>query len=68
MDGLKNWYVSKTIWGGAVAILASCATLVGLDLDAADQMELTDRLVALAGAVGGIVAIYGRIAADKRLR
>lgn len=68
MGELKNWYMSKTVWGGVVAILASCSHLFGVDIASDDQSGLVDGLSALATAAGGLVAIWGRISATKRLR
>jgi hypothetical protein len=68
MGELKNWYMSKTVWGGVVAILASCSHLLGVEIGSDDQSGLVDGLTALATAAGGLVAIRGRISATKRLR
>ncbi|WP_455272241.1 hypothetical protein [Rhizobium herbae] len=68
MNDMKIWYMSKTVWGGAVAILASCANLLGLEIALEDERGLVDGLTALAAAVGGLVAIWGRISARARLR
>jgi hypothetical protein len=68
MGELKNWYMSKTVWGGLVAILASCANLLGLDIAPDEQSGLVDGVTALAAAAGGLVAIWGRISARERLR
>lgn len=62
-DG-KPWYLSKTVWGALVAILASMLQLSGFQLDLADQGQLTDGLVALAGSLGALVALYGRLVAS----
>ena len=40
---------------------------MGLELGADARIQLADNLVALAGAVGGLIAIYGRLTAEKRL-
>jgi hypothetical protein len=63
MDLVKNWYQSKTIWGGLIAVAASALQLAGLEIGAADQAELADIAVTLTGAAGGLLALYGRIAA-----
>ncbi|OJF97376.1 hypothetical protein [Pararhizobium antarcticum] len=68
MNELKHWSASKTVWGAAIAILASCANLIGLDISAEDQQGLMDHVSAIAAAAGGILAIWGRISASKRLR
>jgi hypothetical protein len=67
MIDIKQWYHSKTVWGALVAILASLLQASGVALDASGQDQLADNLVALSGAVGGLIALYGRLSADKRL-
>lgn len=67
MDDIKQWYFSKTVWGALVAIAASLMQAAGLELDPTAQGQLADNLVALAGALGGLVAIYGRLTAESRL-
>lgn len=67
MQDMKQWYLSKTVWGALIAILASLAQAAGIQLDPGTQGAMADHLVALAGAIGGLVAIYGRLTADKRL-
>ncbi len=68
MIELKSWYSSKTVWGAAIVIVASCANLFGLEISAGDQHDLTENLSAIVAAAGGIIAIWGRISASKRLR
>ena len=67
MEETKQWYLSKTVWGALVAILASVLHAGGFELGSAAQNELADGIVALVGAIGGLLAIYGRLSADKRL-
>ncbi len=40
MSDWKIWYMSKTVWGGVVAILASCANFLGLDITHEDRSGL----------------------------
>ena len=67
-DEVKPWYRSRTVWGALVAIFASLAHAAGVEVTAGDEGELADLLVAAAGAAGGLVALYGRIAARRRVR
>jgi len=67
MTDMKKWYLSKTVWGALIAIAASLVQAGGVDLDVAGQDQLADNLVALSGAIGGLMAIYGRLTAEKRL-
>lgn len=66
--GTKGWYLSRTVWGGVLAVAASVLNLAGIEISGADQAELADRVTALLAAAGGIVAIAGRLAASRRLR
>ena len=67
MNDMKQWYFSKTVWGALVAIAASLMQGAGIELDLATRGEIADNAVALAGAIGGLIAIYGRLTAQKRL-
>jgi CDP-diglyceride synthetase len=67
MEEMKHWYLSKTVWGALIAIVASLLPAMGMELVGSIQGELADHLVSLAGAVGGLLAIYGRLTAEKRL-
>jgi hypothetical protein len=67
-ENIKSWYLSKTVWGGILAIAASTMSLAGFELGAADQAELADKIPALLGAAGGVVAVAGRLSARRRLR
>lgn len=59
----KNWYESKTIWGALIAVAASVTGAMGLTVDTGAQSDLADALVQLVGAVGAMIAIYGRLSA-----
>jgi len=50
-----------------IAIVASLLPSMGTEFDAGAQGQLADNLVSLAGAIGGLIAIYGRLTAEKRL-
>jgi hypothetical protein len=67
-DDGKAWYRSRTVWGALVAILASLANAAGVEVTAGDEGELADLLVAAVGTLGGLVALYGRISARRRVR
>lgn len=65
VDFTKPWWKSKGVIGGLVAIIAGLGGLFGLDVD---QAALTDILLQLSAAVGGVVAVVGRFKAQKPLR
>lgn len=57
----KKWWESKTIWGGLIAVIASILGIFGYDIGIDDQENLSTIIVSIAGAVGGAVAIIGRV-------
>ena len=65
---IKPWYLSKTVWGGVLAIGASIANLAGLGVSGAEQAALADHITALLAAAGGIVAVAGRLVAQRKLK
>jgi hypothetical protein len=67
MSDVKTLFASKTFWGALVAVLAGALSLFGYQLGAADQAELINALSGIAAAAGGLLAIYGRIVASKRI-
>ena len=65
---MKAWYQSKTIWGALTAVLAPLLQVVGLNLPGGFENELVEGLVTVAGGVGGLVALYGRLAATSAIK
>jgi hypothetical protein len=68
MDSMKPWYYSRTVWGALIAVSAPMLQLMGLPISPQIQPELADGLVTFVGAVGGLVALYGRLFATSQLR
>jgi hypothetical protein len=64
----KPWYLSRTIWGAAVALLGVIfpRAVAALGGDAA-----TDNVLVIAGSIaalaGSILAIYGRVKASTTI-
>jgi hypothetical protein len=67
MEEVKNWYESKTVWGALIAVAASVLQVSGLDLRFEDQSELAEIAVTLVGAIGGLLALYGRLVASASI-
>ncbi len=67
MTDSKPWYMSKTVWGALVAILASILHLGGVELGVAEQGQLLDAVMGIVGSMGGLLAVYGRIMASQVL-
>lgn len=64
----KPWWQSKTVWGGVVALAAGVAGVFGVAIPEAAQGEIAVSLTALAGAIGGLLSIYGRLKAERKLK
>jgi hypothetical protein len=64
MDTKPIW-MSKTVWGAGVAILASIAGLFGYTFSPADQSVLVELVTTVLTAGGGLLAVYGRVVATK---
>ena len=62
MNDFKTLIESKTIWGAFLAVAATLAQLGGWDIG--DTNGLANELVTV---FGGLLAIYGRIVAFKRI-
>lgn len=67
MTDIKPWWQSKTLWGAIVTIASSALGLAGFELGEADAETLTGLLTSLGAALGGIVAIAGRLKAKSRI-
>jgi hypothetical protein len=65
MLDVKPWYQSKTVWGALIAIASPLLGRAGLEVGGAEQAEIADALTTLAGTVGGLLALYGRLTATK---
>lgn len=71
----KNPWLSRGVVGGVLASIAALAMLFGVDFTAADAAHagdlvdsFLDRAWELTGLVGGILAIWGRISANSKIK
>lgn len=67
MDEMKPLVESKTFWGAVVALGAGGLSLGHYTLSPADAAHAVDLITGMASAVGGILAIYGRVVASKKI-
>lgn len=67
MTLFKPWYLSRTIWASAVAVVATLANAVGFPLEASDIAALPDAILQAVAAVAGVIAILGRVSAQSRI-
>ena len=67
MDDFKGLLASKTFWGGLIAVLAGILSFFGYEIAGPDQAQIVEIGAAIAASVGGIIAIFGRIKASKKI-
>jgi hypothetical protein len=67
MNTVKPWYSSATIWGGALALGSSLAGIAGYQVSPSDQAATVAHVTTLASALGGLLAIWGRVRASKAI-
>lgn len=68
VDHLTNsepWYQSRVTWGAIISILFAVLPVVGVQLDWIDRDTATNIGLALGGAVGGLVTLWGRYVSQK---
>jgi hypothetical protein len=68
MQEEKKWWESRTVWGGLVAIGAAAAGAAGYQVDADTQGQAVELILAGITAVGGLLAIVGRVKATKAIK
>ena len=68
MNDIKNWWQSKTIWGGIITVVAVALGAFGYTLSGDDQIALVEFVSTIGGAIGGLLAIYGRVKASKAVK
>lgn len=68
MDEVKAWYHSRTVWGALLAVFAPVLQLIGIPISEEMEPELVEGIVTIIGAIGGLVALYGRLFATSQLR
>ena len=67
MTDIKPWWQSKTLWGAIVTLGSAALGLAGLDLGETDREALIELLTSLGAALGGVIAIFGRVTAKSRI-
>jgi hypothetical protein len=67
MEEFKALTQSKTFWGAAIALGGSALTLGHYTLTPADAAQAVDLVSGIAGAAGGLIAIYGRVVATRKI-
>ena len=65
MEDTKQWYQSSSIIGSIVVLISLIASIFSYDITIPVQGEIVNTALAMSGAIGSAIAIYGRIKATK---
>lgn len=63
----KQWWRSRGVWGGVVAMLAGIAAALGYSLSEGVQADIVELILGIAGVAGGGLAVWGRIKAETKI-
>ena len=67
MNNIKGVLSSKGVWGGFIVVVSALLGMFGYTIGLEDQQAITDAVSQIGAMVGGLLAIYGRITATKRI-
>ena len=67
MDGVKGFFESKAIWGGIAALAAGGVGIGGYTMSADDARQAILLVQGIMSSLAGLVAIWGRVKATKRI-
>lgn len=62
----KPWYLSKTVIAGIITAVIGITSAFGVGIEA-EKDAIIDFVLQLATAIAGVVAIYGRMTATKKI-
>lgn len=61
----KPWWQSRTLWGAGVTVASAVAGAAGYGIPADVQGQVVDLLSIGGSLVGGVLALWGRVKADR---
>ncbi len=64
----KKWYESKTIIGVVVIVISQIGSIYGYNVDEQAQKDLVEVLSTLGTALGSLIAVIGRMKAEKKIQ
>ena len=64
---IKTWVSSKGVWGGIIAAAGGALSLGHYTLSPTDAAHAVDAVTGIISGIGGLVAIYGRVVASKKI-
>ena len=67
MTEKKKWYTSRTVWGAGIVLTATAAQGYGYAVGEVAQEQVVDYIMTIVAALGGLLAIFGRVKAEKEI-
>lgn len=68
MDKTKNWWESRAVWAGAVAVVIGALKAFGLDHLAGEEEAIVGVVMNLAIVIASVLGIAGRVTATKQIK
>lgn len=63
----KSILASRTVWAGILAAAAGIAQVYGYEFTADTQENILNIITGVAGCIGGVGAVFGRVVAKKKI-
>jgi hypothetical protein len=67
MENIKNWLLSKTIWGIIAMIVPNAQEIYAAIVSQLNSGDFVQIIQAVISILGVVLAIYGRFSAKKKL-
>ncbi len=68
MHTTKPWFMSRSIWGSLIALVAALAASFGIDIEPGSTEIWTDAALQLVTVIASLFAIFGRVSATSAIR
>lgn len=63
----KSILASRTVWAGLLAVASGIAQVYGYEFSADNQANILNIITGVTAVIGGGGAIFGRVAANKKI-
>ena len=65
MEETKKWYESRAVWGGIIVVAVAVLNVFGVSVDETTKGCISEYITDILTALGGLLAIWGRLTSRK---